>query len=114
MPVFVSVTVFAELVPVVMLPKLSEVGFAVINKVAEIPVPDNGTVTEGVGELLVIEREPEKVLAEVGVKLTVNACEPPGDMERGVVKPEKVNPAPVSVAWETVRLAVPGLLMAIV
>jgi len=67
------------------------------------------------GELSVLftkVRLPERLLAEAGVKLTVKAEEPPGGTESGGVSPEKLKPVPTSDAWVTLRVAVPGLLMA--
>ena len=97
-PVLVSVTVCVALVPVVRLPKLRDVGDALSCSVAATPVPDSGTENEGVGELLEKVKLPEYVLADAGVKLTVQRYELPGAIERGVVRADKPKPAPVSTA----------------
>jgi len=75
-------------------------------------VPAKGTTSAGFSVLFTSVRLPETLLAEAGVKLTVKAEEPPGGTESGSVSPEKLKPVPISDAWVTLRVAVPGLLMA--
>ncbi len=67
-----------------------------------------------VGALLTSERLPDALLAAVGVKLTVNAADLPGATVSGRVRPLKPKPLPETVACETFRLALPGLLSVIV
>lgn len=111
LPLLLSVTVCVALEPVVTLPKLSEVGEAEIWRTCATPVPDSGTDTDAVGELFPSVSVPENVPAAVGAKLTVHAAEPPAATVSGTVRPDKEKPVPDTVAWETVRLAVPGLEM---
>lgn len=88
LPVLVSVTLWVALVPVVKLPKLSEVGDAVSCRVAEMPVPDRAITNGEFGVLFTSVRLPEKLPAEAGANLTVKEEEPPGGTERGRVSPE--------------------------
>jgi hypothetical protein len=62
------------------------------------------------GELLTKERAPFTLPAFVGAKLTVNAAELPGSTVSGRLMPFKAKPLPETVACETLRLALPGLL----
>ena len=99
MPVFVRVTLCVALVvPVLTLPKLSEVGEAESCYTCATPVPDKDTATDGVGELLTKVSVPEDAPTAVGAKLTVKDDEPPGAMVSGTVRPEKAKPAPDSEA----------------
>ena len=110
-PAFDSVTVCVPLAPVLMFPKLSEVGDAVSLATAETPVPEIASTSGELSALFASVRLPETLLADDGVKLTVNAAELPGATERGSVSPERPKPVPVSEAWVTLRFAVPGLLI---
>ncbi len=111
LPVFVKVTLCFVLVPVVMLPKLSELGLAASWRIVDTPVPARATTSGELDELFTSVRLPERLLAEAGLKLTVKAEEPPGGTESGNAKLEKLKPVPASEAWVTLRLAVPGFLM---
>ncbi len=111
LPVFARVTVCMVLVPVLTLPKLNEVGDGVIRRVGETPVPARATTSGEVGALLTRVRVPLKLLAEAGVNPMVKAEEPPAAMESGTVRPVKEKPVPASVAWVTLRLAVPAFRM---
>ena len=90
-----------------MLTKVSELGLADSCKVCAIPIPESATAKGELGALLTNEREAEKLLASVGVKLTVNAAEPPGATVSGNARPLRANPWPLSAACVTVKLAVP-------
>src|SRR5262249_26772355 len=96
-PVLTRVTVCVEFVPVVRLPKLRDVGDTVSCSVAATAVPESGTESEGVEELLDKVRLPEYVPADAAVKLTVQKYEAPGASVRGVVRPDKLKPLPVSI-----------------
>jgi hypothetical protein len=112
LPVLVRVTLCEALVvPMVVVGKLSEVGEAERVSTGAVPVPESGTLNEEVGALLASVRMAEKVLAEVGVKPTLNGEEAPGAMVRGRASPEYLKPEPTRAACETVRLALPGLEM---
>ena len=99
------------LVPVVTLPKLKEVGVGVIKSVGETLVPARARTRGEVGALLTSVREPVKLPAEAGVNPMVRTEEPPAAMESGTVRPVKEKPVPESVAWVTLRLAVPAFLI---
>lgn len=88
LPVLERVTVCVALVPVVTLPKVSEVGEAASWSTCATPVPDRDTATDEVGELFTSVSVPEKVPAAVGAKLTVNCELPPGTTVRGKARPE--------------------------
>ena len=106
-PVLAKVTVCVALVPVVRLPKLSEVGEGVIWRVGETPEPARATTSGELGALLTSVRLPVKLLAEAGVKPTEKANEVPGATESGTARPVKVKPVPARVACVTLRFAVP-------
>jgi hypothetical protein len=108
LPVFVSVTVCVELVPVVTLPKLSEVGEATTWSVCATPVPDRAMVADGVVELFTSVSEPVTAPAAEGAKLTVKVDVPPAAIVKGVERPESPKPVPVNAALLIVRLADPG------
>jgi hypothetical protein len=63
-----------------------------------------------VGALLTKVRLPVALLAAVGAKLTVNGLDCPGTRVSGRVSPLKAKPLPETVACDTLRLALPGLL----
>lgn len=107
----VSATVWVALVPVVKLPKLSEVGDAESCRVGVTPVPESATTNGELGELFTSVRLPEKLPAEAGAKLTAKEDVPPGGTESGRASPEILKPVPDKSAWVRLRLAVPGLLM---
>jgi hypothetical protein len=113
-PEFDSVTLCVALVPVVRLPKLSDVGEAESCRVVEIPVPLRGTTNGEFGVLLISATLPEKLLAEAGANPTVKTEEPPGGTESGSVNPEEVKPVPAREACVTLRVAVPGFRMVMV
>jgi hypothetical protein len=113
-PVFVNVTVCEALVPVVRLPKLSDVGFADSCKADATPDPLKGILKAGFVALFVSVRLPERLPAEVGVKPTLNDAEPPGATESGKTIPDKLNPVGLKDAWVTLRVAEPGFCTVIV
>ena len=89
LPVLVSVTVCdALVVPVVVVGKVSEVGEAESVRMGDVLVPESRMFREEVGALLESVRVAEKVVADVGVKPTVNSEEAPGAMVRGSARPE--------------------------
>src|SRR5258708_33501010 len=113
-PVFVKVTVCEALVPVVRLPKLSDVGFAASCKAEATPDPLRGILKAGFVALFVSVRLPERLPAEVGVKPTLNVAVPPGATESGKANPDKLNPVGLKDAWVTVRVPEPGFCTGIV
>ena len=89
LPVLVSVTVCdALVVPVVVIGKVSEVGEAESVRMGDVLVPESRMFSEEVGALLESVRVAEKVVADVGVKPTVNGEEAPGAIVRGSARRE--------------------------
>jgi hypothetical protein len=107
-PVLEIATLCVALVPVVRLPKLSDVGDAESCKAEATPDPLRGILKAGFVALFVSVRVPERLPAEVGVKPTLNDAEPPGATETGKANPDKLNPAGFRDAWVTVRVPEPG------
>lgn len=97
-PVLEILTLCVAVVPVARLPKLSDIGEAESWSVVATPAPLRGITSDEFGALLISEMLPEKVPAEAGAKLTVNAEEPPAGMESGKASPEEVNPVPAREA----------------
>ena len=87
LPVFARETVCVALVPVVRLPKPSEVVEGVIWRVGETAEPARAMTSGEVGALLTSVRVPVKLLAEAGVKPMVKAKEVPGATESGTARP---------------------------
>jgi len=111
-PVLVIVTFWvAEVVPVVMLPKLKLVGLMPRVSVAAIPVPVKLTVLGDVGALFTIEMLPEAVPTDVGRKSTLIVVLCPALMFKGKENPLTEKPAPEAVSWVMVRVAFPVLVM---
>jgi hypothetical protein len=84
LPVFARVTLCVPLALAVMLPKLSEAGDAVSWVMGDTPVPASGTMNGELSVLLTSVRLPERLLAEVGAKLTMKVEEPPGQQKAAV------------------------------
>ncbi len=59
--------------------------------------------------MLTIETEPVALPAVVGAKAALNVVLPPAAIVAGTVRPVMVKPAPDTVAWEIVTLALPAL-----
>ena len=113
-PVLVTVKLCVALVPVVRLPKLSDVGFTDNCKAEAIPDPLREMLKAGFVALFVSVRLPERLPAEAGVKPTLNDAEPPGATESGKVNPDKLNPVGLKDAWVTLRVPEPGFCTVIV
>src|SRR5713226_2156141 len=109
LPVSVSVTVCAALLPKFTLPKLRLVGFAVSRKVAVTPVPLRAIASGELGALLTSETAPVTLPAALGVKPTLNVALLPAAMVTGAVMPVRLKSLPDTVAWEIVTLALPVL-----
>jgi len=108
-PVFVKVTLEEPLTPTFTLPKLRLVGFAPSSRVGATPVPLRAIASGEPGALLTIETEPVALPAVVGAKAALNVVLPPAAIVAGTVRPVMVKPAPDTVAWEIVTLALPAL-----
>jgi len=112
LPVLVMVTVCAaEIVPVVMLPKLRLVGLIPRVSVAAIPDPLRLTDVGEVGALLTMEMLPEAVPTTVGENATVMVVCCPAFRLSGSVNPLTLNAEPVSFIWVMLMVAVPVFLM---
>jgi hypothetical protein len=89
LPVLLSVTVCdALVVPVEVVGKVSEVGEAESARMGDTLVPESGMFSEEGDALLESVRVAEKVVADVGVKPTVNGEEAPGAIVRGSARRE--------------------------
>ena len=109
LPVSVSVTVCAALLPTFTLPKLRLVGLAVSRKVAVTPVPLRAIASGELGALLTSETVPVTLPAALGVKATLNVALLPAAMVTGAVMPVRLKSLPDTVAWEIVTLSLPVL-----
>jgi hypothetical protein len=105
-PEFVMVSARVALLPLVILPKLRFVGFAV-SWPGVTPVPDSGTFEAGLDAFDAIARFPLTLLPEVGVKVTLKLTLWPTVRVIGRLKPLAVNSEPVTLAAEIVTLAPP-------
>jgi hypothetical protein len=77
-------------------------------------VPLSGTVAGEFGALLKIDSEPLTLPAAVGAYCTLKFPLCPGPSVKGIARPLTLNPAPVTVACEIVKLAVPLFLTCMV
>lgn len=74
------------------------------------PLPLNETTVGELCALLATEREPDVLLTAVGANCTTRLLDCPGARASGKLKPLILNPAPVTVACEILKFAVPELL----
>jgi hypothetical protein len=79
-----------------------------------VPDPLRETVIGEFGPLFTIDTLPLTLPAEVGENFAVNDVLCPAPSVNGVVMPLTLKPAPVAVACEMVRLAVPEFVIVIV
>ncbi len=101
----VTVTFCAELLPVSTLPKLSEFGLAA--KVpAVVPVPLRAITVGELEALLASDRLPVTLPVAVGANFTWKVALCPAASVAGKVRPLRLKPLPVTVAWEMVTLLV--------
>ena len=110
LPVLVRATVLLLLLPTLTFPKLTLVGLAPSCTLTAAPVPPSGITVGEVGALLTKARLPVALPVAVGAKFTVKVAELPGSTVSGRLRPFKAKPLPETKAWETLRLALPGLL----
>jgi hypothetical protein len=108
-PVAVRVALSLSLVPTVTLPKLMLVapGF---NRPEEMPVPDRAIFRAGFKAFDTTTILPLVRLPTFGVKRTLKVTLCPLFRLRGKLKPLKLNPAPVTVAFEIVAVELPELV----
>jgi hypothetical protein len=108
-PEFVSFSARVDVLPVVTLPKLRLVGLAAIWP-GLAPVPDSGTLREGLDAFDVIARFPLTALPDVGAKMTLKLTLCPTPKFIGKLRPLALNPAPVKLTPEIVTLEPPELV----
>lgn len=113
-PLFVSVTFIDLLLPMLTLPNAILEGFAPNRKVAATPVPLTGIESGEPGALFVSDTDPLTRPADVGEKTMLNDEFLPARIEVGNVRPLILMPAPVGLAAEIVRVAVPLFVTVIV
>src|ERR1700722_5840345 len=94
-PVFVSVTVWLELLPTATLPKATGDGLIVIVACVAVPEPLRLIASGEPGALLVIETLPVALVDVVGANVTVKVVVWPGVRLAGAVHPVSVKPVPV-------------------
>jgi hypothetical protein len=111
LPLFVSVTFCVAFEPTLVFANVTVEGLAVSESVAATPVPLNGIESGEPGALLASDRDPLTAPAVVGEKATLNEMFWPAVIVTGVVSPEVLKPAPVTVADEIVREAVPPFVI---
>lgn len=107
LPLLVSATLSELLLPSLTLPKLK---FVVLNPntlVEATPVPVRAMARGELGALLTSVIDPETAPAEVGAKTALNAAVVPAAIVTGALMPEMLNPVPVTLTDETVRVAEP-------
>jgi hypothetical protein len=95
LPVFVSVTVWLELLPTATLPKATGDGLIVIVACVAVPDPLKLIGNGDPGALLVIDTLPVALPAVVGANVTVKLVVWPGAMLAGALQPVSVKPVPV-------------------
>jgi hypothetical protein len=110
-PVFVTLTLCVVLVPVAMLPKLSDTGLAVSCSAGATPMPASATTSGELGALFTSVTLPVMLPATAGVNPRVKLEEPPGATVSGNVRPVRLKPVPASAACVTLRFAVPVFLI---
>jgi len=107
LPLLVSATVSELLLPVFTLPKLRLVVLNPSTFVEAMPVPLSGIESGELAELLTKLIEPDTAPAVVGAKTALNVVFFPARIVSGALIPEMLNPAPVTLTDEIMRLADP-------
>jgi len=77
---------------------------------AETPVPESAIVMGEPVAVLVNVTVPASLPAALGLKITLRVILCPAASVTGVFAPVSVNPAPLSLIWEIVTLALPELV----
>jgi len=114
LPLLVSATLSELLLPAFTFPKLRLVVLKPSTLVEATPVPLSGMDSGEPGELLISVTEPETAPAAVGANTALNVAFMPARMVSGALMPEILNPAPVTLTEEIVKLADPPLETVIV
>ena len=107
LPVFVSVTVWVELLPTLMLLNATGDGLTVIVACVAEPDPLRLMTSGDPGALLVIDTLPLLFPALVGANVTVKLVVWPGVRLAGAVQPVNVKPVPVMLCAVIETAAVP-------
>jgi hypothetical protein len=107
LPLLVSATLSELLLPTFTLPKLKLVVLNPRTFVEATPVPLSGMDSGELGALLISVIEPETAPAVVGAKTALNVAFRPAAIVSGALMPETLNPAPVTLTDEIVKLADP-------
>jgi hypothetical protein len=110
-PLFVKVSDRLELLPTVTLPNAKLVGLGVSVPCAT-PVPESGMLRLGLLPLEVTLTPPLTAPLDVGANVTVNEALWPAFNVTGTASPLILNPVPLALAAEIVRL-VPPLLVSV-
>ena len=113
-PLAVRLPFWLELLPTSTLPKLSEPGETPSVPAGLVPLPDNATFTEGLDAFEANASVALSVPVTVGANDTFNVAVLPAFNVNGHVNPLMLNPVPLTVAPETVRLEPPVLESVIV
>jgi len=113
-PLFVSVTFNDLLLPILTFPNARFVGFAPSRKVAATPVPLTGMESGEPGAVFVSDTDPFTRPADVCENTMLKEEFLPARIDVGSVRPLMLIPAPVGLAAEIVRVAVPLFVTVIV
>ena len=110
LPVLVKVKLCEAVVPSLTLPKLRLAGLTESVVVEVMPVPLRATVAGELEALLMMESEPETAPAAVGAYCTLKLALWLGAIFKGTLRLPMLKPEPVTVACETVSVALPVLV----
>jgi hypothetical protein len=113
-PVLVKEEFKSLSLPTLTLPKLRLGALKDSSCVPASPVPLNAIVSVELGALLISEIEPVTAPAVPGANSALNVVFEPAGIIIGALRPEMLNPVPVTVAFEITRLDVPLLVRLIV
>jgi hypothetical protein len=109
LPVFASLIVCVASLPTVTFPKLTDEG--VIVSAEELPAPVQAAVSAVLDALVVIETVPDSAAVVVGLNVAVMLALSPAVSVAGSAKPESDTPVPVALAFDTVTLLLPELVI---
>ena len=109
LPLLVSATLSELLLPSLTLPKLKLEVLKPNTLVEAMPVPLSAIDRGELGALLTSEIEPVTAPAAVGAKIALKVVFVPATMVSGALMPEILNPVPVTLTEEMVKLAEPPL-----
>src|ERR1700728_221877 len=107
LPVFVSVTVWLELLPTATLPKATGDGLIVMVDCEVVPAPLRSMVTVDGVPFVASCMDPLTAPAAVGGNTALNVKFPPAAMVDDVVSPAMLIPVPATVIFENVSVVLP-------